>query len=150
MRGVLRAPPARTAAPGVFRRVAATSCRCPERGVGGEFIHRKECGRGHARRFTHAVAAQLMKSRRGRAFTDQREHDVAAVAVREPGARRKLLGVAVEDGEVVGGAAECVGRCVERPLVAVLDEFLLSVLAHSGARGAGFREVRRRGGVRDG
>jgi hypothetical protein len=37
---------------------------------------------------------------------DERQHDVAAVAVRELFARRNLLGVAVQDGEELLGGRE--------------------------------------------
>ena len=64
----------------------------------------------HSRRLADPLTHELVKRHAARALDDQRQYDVAAVAVREALARCELRRVAIEHGEVVLGRRQLVHR----------------------------------------
>ena len=70
-----------------------------------------------------------MERHSARAFGNERQHDVACVAVREALAGRKLARVAVEHREVVLGGRELVHRYRHHVLLDLESGFLVEVVA---------------------
>jgi hypothetical protein len=70
-----------------------------------------------------------VERRARRALRDQREHDVAAVAVREPVARGELARVSVEHPEALFGGVELVDGDGEDVVGDRAVDFLVEVVA---------------------
>lgn len=89
-----------------------------ERGISRKLVRPEVRGLVHARRMAHPSSNELVERHPARALGDQREHDVPAVVVGEPLARRRHRLVAVDHGEVLlGGGSRCTGTGIAYSLM---------------------------------
>src|SRR3954452_20042189 len=93
-----------------------------------ELVGPQERRVAHARALADAALHELVEGSAGRALGDEREHDVAAVAVGEALTGRELRWVAVEDGEVVLRRRELVHRDGHQILVEIEVVLLVEVI----------------------
>ena len=84
--------------------------RVAERGAAGQLVGAQELGVAHPGRLADALPHEVVERRAARPLGDQREHDVAAVAVGEPLVGRELGRVPVEHREYSSVvASSCTG-----------------------------------------
>ena len=107
-----------------------------ESGPAGEFVGTEERRVVHAGRRTHAFVDELVEGRAGGAFREERQHDVPAVAVREPLVGRELRGMTAEGAlQIVVGRRQLVARDRHHVLVGVGEHVLVEEVADAGSVG---------------
>ena len=100
-----------------------------DRGVAGQFVEAQVRRPRQAGGGEHACRDEVVERHAARAFGDEREHHVAAVAVREPLARRELLREAVQRPHERLGLGELVHRHGQDVVVDLPLALLVEVVA---------------------
>src|SRR5215216_529767 len=93
-----------------------------------ELVRAQERSVAHPRALADAALHELVEGSAGRALRDEREHDVAAVAVGKALAGRELRWVAVENREVVLCRRELVHGDGHQILIEIEANLLVEVI----------------------
>ena len=104
-----------------------------DRGAAGELVGAQERGVAHLRRVANALTHELVEGHARHPLRDQREHDVAAVAVRESLAGGELRLVPGERGKVLLGGRQLVHRHRHQVIAEVEVALLVEIVANAGA-----------------